>query len=248
MAAHRDVAPAAPADPAQGWVLGVLGATGGVGASSVAGACAVRAAAANLRSVVVDTSRYGGGLDLAVGLDAEPGLRWRDLAGASGRLDGRRLLAELPSGGGCAVLSWDRREPPPSHPGPEPVLPALRCACDVVVVDLPRAGLAHAEPWTRACDSIVLVVGGGVTDFAGAALVAETVPAAAVVLRVVRGGTPVDVLEAALGLPVVARLAHDEQVLADLVRGQPVGRGGGLAAAADRVLARLLPVPAGAAP
>lgn len=247
MAANRDVASAAPTHPAHGWVLGVLGATGGVGASSVAGACAVRAGAANVRSVVVDTSPYGGGLDLAVGLDGEPGLRWRDLAGASGRLDGRRLLAELPSEGGCAVLSWDRREPPASHPGPEPVLSALRSACDVVVIDLPRAGVTHAEHWARACDSIVLVVGGGVTDFAGAAMAAETVPAAAVVLRVVRGGTPVDVLEAALGLPVIARLGHDDQVVADLVRGEPVGRGGGMAAAADRVLARLLPVPAEAA-
>ena len=68
-------------------VLGVVGARGGVGASTLAAALAARGAR-RTASVLVDLDAAAPGLDLLVGLEDDPGVRWPDLAGAAGAIDG----------------------------------------------------------------------------------------------------------------------------------------------------------------
>ena len=68
-----------------------------------------------LRSLVrreflsVDADPRSGGLDLLLGADALPGLRWGDLAGVDGRISPDVLRASVRLGAGLQVLATDRR-------------------------------------------------------------------------------------------------------------------------------------------
>ena len=86
-------------------VVGVIGASGGVGTSTLAVALALRAAPAVGAVTCVDLVLHGGGVDVTACVEHLPGLRWADLAGARGRLDGADLLAALPAEGPARVLA-----------------------------------------------------------------------------------------------------------------------------------------------
>lgn len=62
----------------QGWVamrLAVVGASGGVGASTFSCVVARRAQRRGISTALVDLRPWSGGLDFALGAEAEPGLR-----------------------------------------------------------------------------------------------------------------------------------------------------------------------------
>lgn len=89
-----------------GHVIAFVPASGGTGSTTLAAAVAVRAAAAGRSAVVVDLDRLAGRLDVVLGIEQEEGWRWPDLADVAGVVDGWRLLGQLPSAGGAAVLSF----------------------------------------------------------------------------------------------------------------------------------------------
>ncbi len=135
----------------RGVVVAVIGARGGAGASTVAAAVAQGAARLEVRTTLVDLDRWGGGLDVVLGIEDEPGLRWPDLSEARGAVDGVTLLARLPRWGQVAVVSAGR----PGRPLVEPAIPqaavsdvcsALQACSDLVVLDLPRSALDPADP------------------------------------------------------------------------------------------------------
>ena len=131
---------AASADgPARGTTVAVLGGRGGAGASTLA--CALARAAVDTGAVLlVDADPYGGGLDLLMGAEDLPGLRWPDLATARGRASPDELRAALPVADGVTLLSWHRGEPVELPPAAmDLVLGAGRRGHDLVVVDLPRS-------------------------------------------------------------------------------------------------------------
>ena len=66
--------------------------------------------AAGLRAVLVDGDPLGGGIDLVLGGEDVPGVRWPDLAGARGRVPPADLAAALPEVDALHVLSWDRSD------------------------------------------------------------------------------------------------------------------------------------------
>jgi len=155
-------------------VIGVVGGSGGVGASVLTAAIAVRAAQADLRPVCLDGDRLGGGLDVTLGIEQEPGVRWPDLASVRGRLDGSELLRCLPSVDDVSVISFDRRRDVKLEAGTvEEVLRALSTAVDLVVVDLPRPDHEVFAALAPAVDAIVLLAGSGIGDLAGASAIAE---------------------------------------------------------------------------
>jgi len=145
--------------PAGGHVLGVTGGRGGAGASVLAAALARTAAAARLRSVLVDADPLGGGSDLLLGAEDEPGLRWPDLQAARGVLDVGDLIDGLPRIDGVHVVSCDRRraEPVPPEAMRAVIDAAIRMA-DLVVIDIPRALDQSATLALQACHTVLLVV------------------------------------------------------------------------------------------
>lgn len=82
MAVLSDAAEASLEGGARGPVVAVLAGRGGAGASVFATALAHAAA----ESLLIDGDPWGGGLDLVLGSETEPGLRWPDLSTAGGRL------------------------------------------------------------------------------------------------------------------------------------------------------------------
>jgi secretion/DNA translocation related CpaE-like protein len=227
-------------------IIGVVGGSGGVGASVLTSAIAIRAAQAGLRPVALDGDRFGGGLDVTLGIEQERGVRWPDLAGARGRIDGPELLRRLPSVDGVGVLSFDRvRDVPLAPEIVRDVLLALSGATDLVVVDLPHPDHEIFAALAPSVDAMVLLAGSGICDLAGASAIAghlvQACPEAWLCLRTSgRGSHFADTVAGALDLPLLAVVREEPALAADLLHGIPPGSSsrGALAVAADAVLAR----------
>lgn len=231
------------------YIIGVAGGSGGVGASVLTAAIAVRAAQAGLRPVALDGDRLGGGLDVTLGLEQARGVRWPDLAGFRGRIDGPELLRRLPSVDGVGVLSFDRAcDVPLTAEIVRQVLLALSAAADVVVVDLPRPDHESFAALAPSVDVMVLLAGSGICDLAGASAIAghliRACPDVWLALRTSgRGSHLADTVAGALDLPLLPVVREEPSLAADVLHGIPPGSSakGALAAAADLVLALCVP-------
>jgi len=213
-------------------IIGVVGGSGGVGASVLTAAIAVRGAQAGLRPACLDGDRLGGGLDVTLGIEQESGVRWPDLAGARGRIDGPELLRRLPTVDGVAVLSFDRaRDVRLTAEIVHEVLDSLRVAADLIVIDLPRPDHEVFGALAPSVDSMVLLAG------------IRACPDVWLCLRTSgKGSHFADTVAGALDLPLLAMVREEPSLAADLLHGIPPGTSdkGALAAAADIVLARCL--------
>lgn len=231
-------------------IIGVVGGSGGVGASVLTASIAVRAAQAGLRPVCLDGDRFGGGLDVTLGLEQERGVRWPDLAGARGSIDGPELFRRLPAVDGVRVLSFDRaRDVPLTAEILRDVLLALSSAADLVVVDLPRPDHEFYAALAPSLDAMVLLAGSGIRDLAGASAIVghliEACPDVWLCLRTCgKGSHFADTVAGALDLPLLAVVREEPSLAADVLHGIPPGSSarGALAAAADAVLARCVAV------
>ncbi|WP_167001249.1 septum site-determining protein Ssd [Mumia sp. ZJ430] len=203
-------------------VLAVVGGCGGAGASSLAAAVAMTAT--RDRSVtdrhggasvlLVDADPWGGGLDVLLGVEATPGLRWSDLTGTHGRLSGAALSRSLPRVDDLAVLAWDRGAIEPAAPETvRAVLAAGRRVHDLVVADLPRHLDTPVEEILARATSVVLVVPDDVRAVGAASGVAEGLAGWAsnvgLVVRRRRRGLPPELVADTLGMPLVATVDDD---------------------------------------
>jgi secretion/DNA translocation related CpaE-like protein len=230
-----------------GLVVGVVGGRGGAGASVLAAGLAVTAARQGVRTLLVDADPLGGGLDLVVGREGSPGLRWPDLAATAGRISAPVLLDALPRVGDVCVLSWDRGDlltvPPPAV---DAALDAGRRGAELVVVDLPRWPDEAAVHALQGTDVVLLVVPAEVRACAAASRIATMIgPHCAQLQCVVRGPAPAGLrsrdLADALGLRLAGVLRPEPGLAAALERGEaPAASGRGhLADLCQRLLADL---------
>lgn len=233
---------------AQGVVVGVVGGRGGAGATVLSTALALSGLRAGLRTMLVDADPLGGGIDLVLGAERDPGVRWSGLTGVRGRLPAGALQDALPSVGELTVLSWDRAGPDaPDAAGADAMvalLAAARAGSDLVVVDLPRRPDDAARAALTVSTQVLLVVPAELRACAAAARVlAGLGDHSGVVGVVVRRGTgrlPDNAVAESLGLPLVGALRPESGLAECLERGEPPGRGPGpLARLCDRVVADL---------
>lgn len=237
---------AAHDNSSRGRLVVVTGACGGVGTSTLAAALAVHASGPR---VLVDLDALGGGLDLVLGLEEQPGPRWPEVLAAVPEV--RALLDTLPSvaDGRLAVLSHDGRTLDGSDPsGVTAVLDAARRHYDLVVVDLPRGGEADLIPFAARDDALVLLV--VPPDVRGCAAALHRIrslddwPG----LHLVLGPHPGPVLDevtvgVGLELPLAGVLPYDVAVPAAAARGElpGCGRRNGYGRAVAAIVERLLP-------
>jgi secretion/DNA translocation related CpaE-like protein len=205
----------------------------------VATALALAAAAEGDGVLLVDADPAGGGLDLLLGAESAEGLRWPELTGLRGRVDGRALLAALPEVDGVHLLAGSRAE---ACRVPEEALVAVvgaaREAGCPVVVDLPRAD-PTAQAVLAEADLAVLVVPARLRAACAARLMVEEPDsawaAARLVARRVPGGLAAAEVAEVVGRPVLAELPHDRSAVPRGEAGRPPGTGrrslwGGLSA------------------
>lgn len=225
----------------RGDVIAVLGGCGGAGASLFAAGLAHAATDA----LLVDLDPWGGGLDLLVGAETVPGLRWPDLALRGGRLNWSAVREALPRHRGISVLSGTRRAYE-LEPGPvDAVVDAGRRGGVTVVCDLPRRLTDAGQAALDGADLVVVVSPCQVRACASTAAMAPPLAALNPNLGlVVRGPSPGglragEVADIA-GLPLLASMKAEPRLADQLERGglRP-GRRSALAAAARRVLAVL---------
>jgi len=226
-------------------VLAVAGAVGGAGASSLAVACAV---AARGGAALVDLAG-GGGVDVLLGLEGDPGARWPELAAARGDVDPELLASSLLHRRGVSVLSADRRDPhPPDDAVVADVLRALAARHRTVIVDAGRTplpstvthvalvvpltvpGLAGALAWRAARAPRPVGSTGSEESVGPVELVVTCGPAP--------GRLTPDDVAAAVGVPVTAHVGRvrGARVAVERGDGPPVGHGTALRRAAERVL------------
>jgi secretion/DNA translocation related CpaE-like protein len=230
-----------------GVVLAVIGGRGGAGASVFATALAFAAPSAFL----VDVDPWGGGIDLALGGEADAGLRWPDLALQGGRLDYAALRDALPNRGDVTVLSVGRGAGDVDAVALTAVIDAGRRSGTTVICDLPRRATAAVESALDAADLVVLLTPADVRSCAAAAATGQWLTASNPnVGLVIRGPSPgglrpEDVAQI-VGLPSLAAMRPQPGVATMLERGGlSLRRRSPLASAARRVLTVLHHQPGG---
>ncbi len=191
-------------------VVAFYGGSGGVGASSLTVATALLAARRGTRVAAIELAECGGGLDLLMGLEAAPGVRWNELGDASGELG--RLEEQLVTGNGVSLLAMGRESVArPTRSALGAVLRSLGRSQDLIVVD---AGDGHRLEWLGAVQPVV-VVAAHVRGVAAARMAAgqRTPTGASLLVRTGPGASlPPEAVAQALGLPLLGRIRHDRAV------------------------------------
>ncbi len=213
-------------------VIAVMGGRGGAGASTLATALAMTAGRSG-SAVLLDGDPLGGGLDVLVGAESAPGLRWDDLAATRGRLDAGAFASAICTVGGIGLVSWGRPVNGRSVDveGVSAVLDAASRAFATVVVDVARSLTPLSERCLEAATESVVIVPADVRSVsATAALLASfgrRLGTPALVVRDPGGaGLSAKDIAASLGMSLTATLRSDPNVHAAAQRGEPPLRRG----------------------
>ncbi len=148
-----DAGDSARDDGAGGAIVAVIGGRGGAGASLFAVALAQAASDA----LLVDVDPWAGGIDLLVGAETTPGVRWPDLALQGGRLTWSAVRDALPQHRGISMLSGTRRGHELDAGAVQAVVDAGRRGGATVVCDLPRRLTGAVETVLDTADLVVVI-------------------------------------------------------------------------------------------
>lgn len=208
-------------------LIAVVGALGGVGASALASAVAHWWQRETRAGVLIDLGFGRAGVEVLLGIEARPGVRWPDLGAARGEVDGRGLLAALPTWGRVPVLSCTRRSAvAPDDEVVVDVTTALLRVGQPVVLDLP-----HPAAWTAATRSLAAVADTTYLVTSNSTLGAAAVLACQgslgeekpkLVARLTRGGCGIPAVEIAeaTSLSLAGVLRDDRLLVGAIERGE----------------------------
>ncbi|MDG3009383.1 AAA family ATPase [Rhodococcus sp. D2-41] len=234
----------------RGAAIGVLGGRGGAGASTFAAALALTAARGSGDVLLVDLDPWGGGIDVLLGIEAAPGLRWSETTLEGGRVSSSALRAALPSTAGVTVLSGSRNAAEPPVEAVRSVIESFCSSGGLVICDVGRQRSDTAVAALEAADLLALVVPAEVRACGAAARMDDWARRHCAHRGVVvRGPAPgglvaADVAES-MGLPLLSAMRPEPGLAERLERsGLALGRRSPLADAAQAVLARVAARPA----
>ena len=228
-----------------GLVVGVRGAHGGVGTSTIAAGLSLVAARNGHRTLLIDGDCAAGGLDVLLGAEDEPGMRWPEIMSARGRIAPSDFESALPHLNGMSVLSWDRGPLMPFvGDAVEAVMATAVRGFDVTIVDLGRDSDTCFESHLSAT---VLVVAASVLSVAAAhRLLQSSAQLIDPLHLVVRGSrADADLVSESLGRPVTAVCPDEGDVRRAAGEGElpAMRRRGSLTAACTTLMAALHPQP-----
>jgi secretion/DNA translocation related CpaE-like protein len=241
-----DAGESARDDRALGEVVAVIGGRGGAGASLFAAALAQVAT----DPLLIDLDPWGGGIDLLVGCETTPGVRWPDLALHGGRLNWSSVREALPRHRGVCMLSGTRRGYELDAAAVNAVVDAGRRGGATVVCDLPRRLTDAAQTALDTADLVVVVSPCDVRACAATATIAAVLtginPNVGLVVRGPSpGGLRAEEVAAIAAVPLLASMRPYPRLAEQLEHGGlRLARRSALAVAARRVLALLPARPA----
>jgi secretion/DNA translocation related CpaE-like protein len=233
----------------QGKVVAVIGGHGGAGASIFSAALALAAGDA----LLVDVDPWGGGIDLLLGIEERPGLRWPDIAVEDGRVSLAAMRDALPGNRAVCVLSGTRRGTAIAGGSLLAVVDGGRRGGATVVCDLPRSLTDATEAALDTADLVVVVGACDVRSCASSAAIGAALTALNPNVGLLARGPSPSGLRAAevarvAGLPLLAAMRPEHNLRHRLERGGlRLRRRSPLSIAARRVLAVLDRHPAQAA-
>jgi secretion/DNA translocation related CpaE-like protein len=207
-----------PAGPT-GVAIALIAGHGGAGASTLAAALGLVATEQGAGGLLIDLDDLGGGQDLMLGIEDQPGLRWQELTLESGQVAADSLHTALPHArGGLAVLTSRRGTAQAVRP--EAALAAIdasRGHGDVVVADLPRRDDELASAVVEAADLVVVVCAATIRSCAATRELAARMGARSGRLEVVVRGPAPGGLRArqvadVIGLPLLDATRSDPRV------------------------------------
>jgi secretion/DNA translocation related CpaE-like protein len=245
----RELADAAESvrdNSARGEAVAVIGGRGGAGASLFAAALAQVAT----DPLLVDLDPWGGGIDLLIGGETTPGVRWPDLALQGGRLTWSAVREALPRHRGISMLSGTRRSYELDFRAVDAVIDAGRRGGATVVCDVPRRLTDAAQTALDTADLVVVVSPCDVRACAATATIASLLitinPNVGLVVRGPSpGGLRAEEVAEIAAVPLLASMRPYPRLAEQLEHGGlRLGRRSALAAAARRVLALLPARPA----
>ena len=204
----------------RGPVVAVTAGRGGAGASVFASALARSAGEA----LLVDLDPIGGGIDLLLGGESAPGLRWPDLGGDGGRLGWAAVRDALPRQGGVYLMSGTRTCHEIAPDALAAVMEAGRRGGVTVVCDVPRQLAAAAAYAAENADLLVVLTTCDVRAIAAAAAWAGVLRAAnpnvgLVVRGPAPGGLRAQEAAEAVGIPLLAAMRPEPRLAQRLERG-----------------------------
>lgn len=221
-----------------GGAIAVVGGHGGAGATTLAAAVAITAGDVASRVLLLDVDEHGAGIDLTLGIEGRPGLRWQDLTLEGGAVRAESLHSALPHVDDRLSVLAPRRDGrrPISADAVIAALDAGRAHGDTVIIDVPRAAGALTDIVLDTVDLAVLLTTATVHGVASTRAAAERIHRRGVVAGLaVRGPAPsglraVDIA-AAVDLPLITTYRSDPGLPARLEAGRlrvtprsPLGR------------------------
>ena len=142
----------------RGTVVVFTSPSGGIGTSTLTALTGLTLRGRDMECALFDADLDGGGLDVLLGIEHEPGLTLQDLDAPLGHIEGEALNHELPQWDGIHVLAhapW--RGGRPDWWELEAAAEALADANDVVLVDAGRGGaMPHVPPFAKARQVMVV--------------------------------------------------------------------------------------------
>jgi secretion/DNA translocation related CpaE-like protein len=215
-----------------GSVVCIVGGRGGAGASTMAAALALTAARRRMRVVLVDADPLGGGIELALGGEAERGLRWSELRSIRGRTSGIALRAALPTCLGMEFVSWDGAAADGVTPAAmTSLVQAAARVSDLLVADISRhVDEVASEVLVRAAATFLVVPAEVRAAAAGRRVLTKVSPLAGNIRAVVRvpgpSGLDADAVAESLGLPLFGELRPERGLSLALEHGLAPARSG----------------------
>ena len=204
------------------------------------------AAAAGTDVLLVDADPFGGGLDLALGLESATGDRWSQLVTPQSAGVSNGFLDRLPTRGGLRLLATDRDRPVAiGRTAMLGVLTAGQQRCGLTVIDLPRQLDSGIQAALETATCLYVVVSAQVRAVAAAAaLISAVREHTAQIHAIVRGPAPsglsLDTIARALTVPLAGAVRAEPGLARDYERGVPPGQPRGpLAKLCTELLLRL---------
>ena len=123
----------------KGLSVAVVPASGGAGASLLSCGLAFHGRQVFQNVALVDLDQSSASLDIAFGLENQPGMRWHDFSDLSGSISGVDIYRSLPSRDNVGLLTHGELTSAETLIPKNLIVDKLKEACELVVIDFPKS-------------------------------------------------------------------------------------------------------------